>query len=247
MKKSFKAVVTKMLCTATVLSALFATNVFAAEATDKIISVSGSASISATPDLANISIGADIVADTSGAASEQLATISAAIDAALKSEGVADKDITSSGFNISPWYNYETGMMDESQYEGYIRFRVNIRDFSKIGSIIEKCIDAGANDIGYLSFYVSEQSVYYDELYKAIYTDAKDKASAIASAMGVNLGSPVFVGNNFDYYPSHYYSASEKLVAYNDADGALKTLDMSSLVPEEVELDGSLTVHFTFR
>jgi uncharacterized protein YggE len=66
--------------------------------------VTGQGTVSAAPDIANLSMGVQVQAVTVSEALGQAAQAMNSVIAALKAKGVADLDIQTQGFNISPVY-----------------------------------------------------------------------------------------------------------------------------------------------
>ena len=73
----------------------------------RTISVTGSGSVQAAPDMANITIGVSTVAPAARAALDANNAQTTKMFAFLKSAGVADKDMQSTNLSVSPQYrNY---------------------------------------------------------------------------------------------------------------------------------------------
>lgn len=73
----------------------------------------------------------------------------------VKGEAVAENDIKTNNYNISPVYQYEdrTGRRSISSYQVTQTIEVKIRDLTKISRhIISGATSKGVNDIGDLSF-----------------------------------------------------------------------------------------------
>lgn len=162
--------------------------------TRNTITVSGEAEVYAKPDLALTTFSVITEAKTvSEAMTENTGKMNAVIDS-VKKQGVEDKDLKTTNFNINPRYEWrkETEIYPQGErilvgYEVRQSLQVKIRDMEKIGKIIEDATDAGANQVGNLQFTVDEQ----DEIRKQARVDAikkaKAKAEELASQLGVNL------------------------------------------------------------
>jgi uncharacterized protein YggE len=70
---------------------------------------------------------------------------------------------------------------------------VKIRDVTKVAGIIDTLVGAGANDIGNISFEVTQASKLLDDAREQAVVDARRKAEIYAKATGVTLGSPLSV------------------------------------------------------
>ncbi|PIT90476.1 MAG: hypothetical protein COU22_01965, partial [Candidatus Komeilibacteria bacterium CG10_big_fil_rev_8_21_14_0_10_41_13] len=72
----------------------------------------------------------------------------------IKEQGVEEKDIKTTSYNLNPAYDYEpqSGRSVLRGYEIYQNVTVKIRDLDKIGAIIEASTGAGANQVGNINF-----------------------------------------------------------------------------------------------
>lgn len=120
--------------------------------------------------------------------------------AALKDNGVSDKDIQTQSFNI-----YKVTRWDEnSQREIVIGYRVNnivmvkIRDIPKVGIIIDAVAVAGGDltRIDSIGFSVDDLTKYQEEAREKAMADAEAKAKQLANEGGVTLLKPTFISEN---------------------------------------------------
>src|SRR3989344_2339773 len=74
--------------------------------TTNTVSFSGEGKVTAKPDIAVISASIVTQAVDSKSAQDSNSTKSNAVDSFLKKQGIADKDIKTSGYNITPQYKY---------------------------------------------------------------------------------------------------------------------------------------------
>jgi len=131
------------------------------------LAVSGSAEKSVAPDTASLSIGVVVQAPTSKEASDENAVLMNAVINELKDIGLQDKDIQTSYISIYPVYNYpEDGAPTIEAYSASNNVQVTTETLDKLGDIIDRSAAADANQIGGISFSVSEekQKEYREEL-----------------------------------------------------------------------------------
>jgi uncharacterized protein YggE len=161
------------------------------------ISVSGQATVSAAPDLAEIEAGVTTEAKTARAASEANAKAMNAVLAALKSGGIAQKDVQTSQVSLQPQMtsrnNNSSAPPQITGYRATNHVSVTLRDIAKIGDTIDALVTAGANDIGGISFSVSQSSKLLDEARAKAIDDAHRKAAIYAQSAGVTLGAPLSI------------------------------------------------------
>ena len=152
------------------------------------ITVSDTSDIYAKPDLALTTFSVVTEAKTvAGAMSENTKKMNAIVDF-MKKQGVDEKDLKTTNFNISPRYEWhKDGKRVLVGYEVTQSLEVKIRDMEKIGDIIQGGTDAGANQVDDLQFTIDKE----DELKKQVRAEAiekaKTKAKELASQLGVNL------------------------------------------------------------
>jgi uncharacterized protein YggE len=159
------------------------------------ISVSGEATISAAPDLAQIDAGVANDAKSAKEASDANNAAMGKVLQALKGAGLAEKDYQTSRLSLQPQYgqNKSTGATPVIGFRASNRVTVKIRDVTKVAGIIDTLVGAGANDIGNISFEVTQESKLLDSAREQAVADARRKAEVYAKATGVTLGAPLSI------------------------------------------------------
>jgi len=158
------------------------------------ISVTGEASISVPPDLAQLDAGVASDGKTAREASDANNSAMAKVVAALKNAGIEDKDFQTSRLSLQP--QYATNRSGPSAITGYRasnRVTVKLHDVGKVASVIDALVGAGANDIGNVIFTVSQPSTLLDQAREKALADARRKAEIYAKAAGVTLGPPLSI------------------------------------------------------
>ena len=158
------------------------------------ISVSGTGEIWAKPDLALIDF--SVVGEKKTvieAMADNTKKMNSVIEE-IKSQGVEEKDLKTTNFNISPryeWYEkseiYPAGKRVLVGYEVNQTLQVKIRDLTKIGNIIQVATEAGANQVGDLQFTIDKQDELKSQARKEAIEKAKVMAKEIAGQLGVKL------------------------------------------------------------
>ncbi len=158
------------------------------------ISVTGEASIPVTPDLAQLDAGVASDGRTAREASEANNAAMAKAIAALKSAGLEDKDFQTSRLSLQPQYAANrSGPSAITGFRASNRVSVKLHDVSKVSSVIDGLVSAGANDIGNVGFTVEHASKLLDEAREKAFADARRKAEIYARAAGVSLGTPLSI------------------------------------------------------
>jgi uncharacterized protein YggE len=156
----------------------------------RTITVTGTGMVTLTPDIAYITIGVHSQDASASVAMTANNTSAQAVIAAIKAAGVADKDIQTTNFSISPQQQYDkngniTGilyMVDNSVY-------VTVRDLTRLGGLLDSSVNAGANTINSISFDVADKTDALSQARLAAVANAKKQADELTGATGVTLGA----------------------------------------------------------
>ena len=175
---------------ATAVAPLLAIPALAQSGFPPAISVTGEASVSAPPDLAQLHAGVASVGKTAREAAEANNGAMAKVIAALKGAGIEDKDFQTSRLSLQPQY---AGASPIKGYRASNLLTVKLHDVGKAPSVIDALVGAGANDVGNVSFTVSQPSKLLDEAREKALADARRKAEIYASSAGVTLGVPLAI------------------------------------------------------
>ena len=182
------------LAVAFAAAALLATPALAQTAPPAMISVTGEATISVPPDTARIDAG---VASDAKTAREAIETNNAAMGKvllALKGAGIDEKDFQTSRLSLQPQSAPgRNGPPTITGYRASNRVTIRVRDVTKVASVIDTLVGAGANDIGGINFMVSQSSKLLDQAREQAIADARRKAEIYAKAAGVTLGAPISI------------------------------------------------------
>ena len=173
---------------------LFAAPALAQSDFPPAISVTGEASISVPPDLAQLDAGVASDGKTAREASEANNAAMAKVLVALKTAGIEDKDVQTSRLSLQPQYApNRSGPSPIVGYRASNRVTVKLHDVGKVANVIDALVGAGANDIGNVNFTVSKASDLLDQAREKALADARRKAEIYAKAAGVALGAPLSI------------------------------------------------------
>jgi len=151
------------------------------------IQVSGHGEVEATPDIATFTF--SVVSDKSTVAAAQADATAKqnAVDAYLKSAGIAEKDIQTSGYSVYPQYDYNNGTQTFRAYEVRQSTTVKVRDVAKAGDVLSGVVSKGITEVsGPTLTFDNPQAPQNDARTKAI-ADAKQKADELAKELGVSV------------------------------------------------------------
>lgn len=205
------------------------------------ISVSGQGKIYAKPDVAVLVLGvkssavkvSDIVGDNTNKMNKIIADV--------KALGVDEKDIQTTQYSIVPDYNWTE---DKGRiFEGYIltqQITVKIRDFDKIGSILDKATAEGANEVGDLQFTIDNPEAVQAQAREKAITQAKEKAQTLAKQSGLKITKLINVSEGYQYAPQPMYGK-----------GGGVAMESVSAAPQieagQMEIDSTVTLTYRVR
>jgi hypothetical protein len=148
--------------------------------------------VAAAPDAAEIVAGVVSEAPTAAAAVGANGAAMRQVLAALEELGVASKDVQTAQLELAPVHEpYDERTRRAPHIVGYRvsnRARVVVRDVEKLGAVLDRVVEAGANDLGGIAFTVAEPEPLLDQARQRAVADARRKAELYAEAAGVRLG-----------------------------------------------------------
>lgn len=162
----------------------------------------GIATVSAEPEIAQITFGVDLRGDDPAAVVNEAAQkINRAITAA-RELGVAEKDLQTTGYNVwvETLYDPQTG-----QPTGQVVYHVShfvmatLRDLSKTGNLLAAVVKAGANSISSVNFTVENPDALVKQARQKALENARAQAEQMAQVLGISLGKPILVSEGGGY------------------------------------------------
>src|SRR5688572_4640873 len=154
------------------------------------IVVTGNGVMRADPDVAYVRLGVSSRARTAREAQAQTNAAIAKFYDALAALRIERKDIQTSQLTLNPYYdNPRPGEQPRiAGYEASNVLTVRVTDFAKIGPVIDAGVEAGVNNMQGVSFGLVDDTRPRLEALRNATREARAKAEAIASALGVQLG-----------------------------------------------------------
>jgi uncharacterized protein YggE len=160
-----------------------------AQAADRLVTVTGEASIAVAPDAAVMRIGVSTQGKTAGEASEANARRMAPVLDAIKQSGVEARDIQTAWLSVQPQYDSaKPGAPHLVGFQVTNQVTVKVRDVKALPVVLDRAISAGANEMSGIEFMVSEHSKLLDQVRDQAIADAKRKAELYVKAAGAHLG-----------------------------------------------------------
>ncbi len=220
----------------------------------RTFSATGEGKITVSPDIAEFS--ASVITEGGkdlASLQEQNTKKVNAIIALIKSKGVDAKDIKTSGYNISPRYQYSNcGYLSSGEvcpppeivgYSINTNIDVKVRDFTKVGDLLSGAVTSGANSVSELSFVVDDPTKAGDDAKAEAIIKAKAQAEKMAVAGGFTLGKIVSISGGSNSYPVPYYDSAMKTVSAGG--GAMAT--PPTVEPGTQDVTASVTVTYEIK
>jgi uncharacterized protein len=183
-------------------AALLATPAVAQPVPPAAISVTGEASVSVPPDLAQVDGGVTSDGKTAREASDTNNAAMGKVLLALKGAGIDEKDYQTSRLSLQPQYApNRSGPSPVVGYRASNRVTIRVRDITKVANVIDVLVGAGANEVGGINFMVSQASKLLDDAREKAVADARRKADIYAKAAGVTLGEPLSISEEGSSVP----------------------------------------------
>jgi uncharacterized protein YggE len=150
----------------------------------------GTASISVTPDQAQINVSATTQAATAQDATSQNATITTNIISQITQALGGSGTVQTVNYSVSPNYNYPpNGTPVLTGYTVTNSIQVTLNDLTMTGKIIDTAVQAGASRIDSLQFSLKDDSTARAQALSAATVKAKAKATAMAASVGLTASS----------------------------------------------------------
>ena len=169
------------------------------------LDVSATGEVTRVPDLAIISAGVITRSSRAATALQQAAARMERVRAALRSAGVADRDIQTSNISLNPEYRYENNQPPRlTGYTASHQLTVRFRDIANAGKILDVLVDQGANTINGPTLTIDKPETALDEARTRAVGLGRARAEMYARALGMRVVRVVSVsesGGNFPVPP----------------------------------------------
>jgi hypothetical protein len=149
------------------------------------LTVTGTAGVEVRPDLARIHLGVQAEAATAAEALAALETRLAAVTGALRTAGLADRDLRTAHLSVGQRHS-PSGVPDG--YTASAGTLAAVRNPTRVGVVLDAAVAAGATRVDGLSMEVGDTSAAYARALTLAVDDARAKAAGLALAAGLTLG-----------------------------------------------------------
>jgi uncharacterized protein YggE len=193
------------------------------------ITVNGEGSVTAVPDIADISFTVSKDGTTAKAAQDAVSIIITPALAAVKAEGVADADVQTSSYQLNPKYDngavpqvvcfsYPCPPQPTPKIVGYTvseTVEVKVRNVDSTSDLLAKLATAGVSDISGPDFVIDNPTALQDQARAKAITDAQTRAQTLAKELGVHVGKVMSFSDSGS--PTFYPQAMNMAVSAGSA------------------------------
>ena len=169
-----------------------------AASTSRYMTMSAEGSVKVAPDAVRLTATVSTVADTNKNALAANANSSSAVRAALVANGVSTKDIATQNVTAYPEYNYTPEKPVLTGYRASQTFVVVIRKATTAGAVVDAVVAEGGDSVQVTAVtpFVLDSTKAVTAARSAAVKNAKAKATAYASLVGVKLGRVNYLVEN---------------------------------------------------
>lgn len=174
----------------TLLSVGFAAPLSADDEPPRQVNVTGTASLTATPDRAVITLGIQARNPSLPAARDKVTKVAENFLTLTRKLGIPKKDIQTTGLTMRPEYRWNRDGQKQ-EFTGYFVQRsltVELADLELLGKLIEGAVDAGVNEVSPPQLDSSRRRELHREALAKAAEDARANAEVLATTLGASLG-----------------------------------------------------------
>jgi uncharacterized protein len=163
----------------------------AAEPEPRVVNVSGQGEARGPADVAYVTLGVASHAATIEPARQATNEVVGRLLKLTRELGIPEKDVRATALVIGPDYSY--GPKREPTIQGYHVTRpvqVELKDLDRLGSLLEKAVTAGANEVQPPRLDSTRRGDLEREALASAVADARKNADVIARGLNASVGAP---------------------------------------------------------
>lgn len=205
------------------------------------ITVNGTATVTAVPDEAVITVSVETDGATPAEALDANSKQAQAVVDRLKAEGVSDEAIDTQNVSVYPnrTYNPETGQETLDGYRAQNTVTVTLTDISTIGKVLAAATEAGGTNVSGPEWRLADDTEAVKQALQEATADARQKAEVLAAAAGVVVGDVIVLNESGATTPPIVYTE-----AYRAAGAADSMAATPPISPQELDVVGSVVVTY---
>jgi len=154
-----------------------------------LLTLSETAEVRSSPDVAFITFGVVTEAKTADEAMKLNAQKMNAVFSAVKAQGIAEKNVQTTGLNLNAVYDYPQngGTPVLRGYQATNRISVRVEDVKKLGGATDAVVKAGINQIDGVSFGLKNPAAAEDQARQTAITTLNARAELYARSLGKSV------------------------------------------------------------
>ncbi len=159
------------------------------------ISVVGQGIVLAQPNVVRITLGADVFDQSLANAQAEAARRMDAVIARLKADGIAETDIRTVSFNVTPQYDQQANQ-NQPVLRGYqVQNMVEVKssNVAGLGALLDDAVSSGATRVFGINFESSDVEALKNQARDQAMANARAKADQMARDAGVSIGRPILI------------------------------------------------------
>lgn len=193
------------------------------------INIEGEGKVTGEPDIATLTLGTESKGVDVATAQQNNTTAMNKIVEGLKTLGIAEDDIQTSSYNVyenNEW-NPETNTYTSKGWVVSNYVTVKVRDTSKISAVLKMAGDNAITNISGPTFTIDDPSNLKNEARIKALKQAKEKAEAVASSLGLKIEKVVGYS---EWSPSTepFYDYSSSFLSVASSESAAPTIQPGS-------------------
>jgi uncharacterized protein YggE len=236
-----------LTCALVILALAMIGTVAAADSgTDHVISVSGSGTVTGTPDRVTISFSVETEnSDVKVAQATNSLAMNNVVDA-LAAAGVPRDQMKTTDYAITPVYQEDKGVFTTNvkTYQVTNTLRVTLTDTNQTGQMIDTAVSAGANKVDSIQFMLSDAqglALRNQALSKAV-LNARADADTVAAALNVTITGTNTADISQGYAPVVYNQYNN--LALESAGAKVASTPIQS---GDITVTAQVSITYTFR
>jgi len=205
----------------------------------KFVRVIGTSEVRVIPDRALIEVGVEKQDPSASVAKHAEDAAARKILAALRANGIDEKDIQTTYL----WLQQRSSYVKKQRVYYFVAAQtmsVTVRDISKLDTLLEALVQAGGNRIDSIEYEISDLRKYRDQARDLAVKAAREKAEALAKALGQDIGRAQQVEEVPDF--SNRYANATANTFYESAGQARAA--GPTLAAGQKTISASVTVQF---
>lgn len=159
------------------------------------LNLSATGEVKTEPDIAYITTGVQTEAKTAQEAMAANREAMNGVFTALEGAGVAERDMQTSNFSVSPQYDYvreqqdgrETGRRVLRGYAVSNMVTAKVKDLDRLGETLDALVEAGSNTLHGINFGLEDDSETMNEARRKAVREATQRAALLAEAAGYSV------------------------------------------------------------